>query len=395
MKNEIYYTLVNTAVLSPQEIIRKCHITDHAPGLRPLTSPWPLSSKGGTEAEDIPEADRFVCRLAVDPQRGLFYEFVWEAHREHARAAPPGDWSRWVVRVSEVVPETPKSKARIAKKRKADTDSEVDESDTSLQSPSKRPKRARNAPAKERAPVKKKLRTRAIVEDDEFEPEPSKSSSPSGSSARPSDPSDADSDVNVEPENSDLDLDNDVPRTPSKRKRGGQTSAMTTPRHKRVQTLAMPTPHSKAALRARRKTASLIVKPPPPEMNEEHYKQLKKLPKDSWLRAMHVLHVAARPNELPCREEEYAKVLRSVLELVEEGSGGCVCESENSPRFSVQRSDYRLDISGVPGTGKTATVHAVVRELKRMAESNVGNPPLALGTERKLIVYRKQVHSLT
>ena len=30
------------------------------------------------------------------------------------------------------------------------------------------------------------------------------------------------------------------------------------------------------------------------------------------------------------------------------------------------------DISGVPGTGKTATVHAVVRELKRMAEQNVG-----------------------
>jgi Cdc6-like AAA superfamily ATPase len=39
-----------------------------------------------------------------------------------------------------------------------------------------------------------------------------------------------------------------------------------------------------------------------------------------------------------------------------------------------QRSDYNLtpaDISGVPGTGKTATVHAVVRELKRMAEQNV------------------------
>ena len=29
------------------------------------------------------------------------------------------------------------------------------------------------------------------------------------------------------------------------------------------------------------------------------------------------------------------------------------------------------DISGVPGTGKTATVHTVVKELKRMAENNV------------------------
>ena len=95
----------------------------------------------------------------------------------------------------------------------------------------------------------------------------------------------------------------------------------------------MPTPHSKAALRARRKKASYVVKPPPPEMNEEHYKQLQKLPKDPWLRAMHVLHVAARPNELPCREEEYAKVLRSVLELVEEGSGGCICKFENSSPY--------------------------------------------------------------
>lgn len=36
------------------------------------------------------------------------------------------------------------------------------------------------------------------------------------------------------------------------------------------------------------------------------------------------------------------------------------------------RLDYTSsDISGVPGTGKTATVHTVVKELKRMAENNV------------------------
>jgi Cdc6-like AAA superfamily ATPase len=31
-----------------------------------------------------------------------------------------------------------------------------------------------------------------------------------------------------------------------------------------------------------------------------------------------------------------------------------------------------LDISGVPGTGKTATVHTIIRELKNMAENDVG-----------------------
>ena len=240
--------------------------------------------------------------------------------------APPGDWSRWEVGVSNAVPETPKPKTRIAKKRKAGIESEGEESDFSLPSPSKRPKPARKAPTRSRPPAKKP-RTKVILEDEEFEPEHSRSPSPSGSSAHPSEVPDTESDAPVEPVDSEFDLD-DVPKTPSKRKRGGQTSAMTTPRHKRIRTLAMPTPHSKAALRARRKKAPLVVKPPPPEMNEEHYKQLQKLPKDPWLRGMHVLHVAARPNELPCREEEYARVLRSVLELTEEGSGGCVCKSE-------------------------------------------------------------------
>jgi Cdc6-like AAA superfamily ATPase len=73
--------------------------------------------------------------------------------------------------------------------------------------------------------------------------------------------------------------------------------------------------------------------------------------------------------------------------------------SLNSGFFSKFRyPDHRLDIPGVPGTGKTATVHAVVRELKRMAESNVCSLGVGhSGTCEQLmrITHRKQARSLT
>jgi hypothetical protein len=34
----------------------------------------------------------------------------------------------------------------------------------------------------------------------------------------------------------------------------------------------------------------------------------------------------ARAEALPCRTEEYGRVMRAVEELLEEGSGGCICE---------------------------------------------------------------------
>ena len=80
---------------------------------------------------------------------------------------------------------------------------------------------------------------------------------------------------------------------------------------------------------------------------------LQDLPADPYQRAMRLLHVGATPESLPCREEEFIDVLSRVEEGVESGGGGC------------------LYIAGVPGTGKTATVHAVVKELKRKAEDGV------------------------
>lgn len=180
------------------------------------------------------------------------------------------------------------------------------------------------------------------------------------------------------------DEDVSTPRTPS-RKRKSNISATTPRRSKRARqttTIAAPTPHSKAALRARRSRANLrrALPAPPPEL-ALGADQLVNLPSDPWLAAMHVLHVGARPEVLPCREEEFGKILRSVEGLLEEGSGGCVCEFFFAKLFcdgSSCEADMVgpcADISGVPGTGKTATVHRIVRELKRMAEHNVSELP--------------------
>lgn len=51
------------------------------------------------------------------------------------------------------------------------------------------------------------------------------------------------------------------------------------------------------------------------------------LPKDPYERALHLLHVGATPDTLPCRESEFVDVLMRVEEGVEGGGGGCLCES--------------------------------------------------------------------
>ncbi|XP_067941586.1 origin recognition complex subunit 1-like [Watersipora subatra] len=70
-------------------------------------------------------------------------------------------------------------------------------------------------------------------------------------------------------------------------------------------------------------------------------------------RARAQLHVSAVPISLPCREEEFANILGYVEGKLESGTGGC------------------LYISGVPGTGKTATVLEVVRHLQQQSDHSL------------------------
>uniref|UniRef100_A0A182SYE2 Origin recognition complex subunit 1 n=1 Tax=Anopheles maculatus TaxID=74869 RepID=A0A182SYE2_9DIPT len=62
------------------------------------------------------------------------------------------------------------------------------------------------------------------------------------------------------------------------------------------------------------------------------------------------LHVSATPASLPCREKEYEEIYNFLEGKIYDGCGGC------------------MYISGVPGTGKTATTTAVIRALKHLSE---------------------------
>ncbi|XP_038570898.1 origin recognition complex subunit 1 isoform X1 [Micropterus salmoides] len=62
------------------------------------------------------------------------------------------------------------------------------------------------------------------------------------------------------------------------------------------------------------------------------------------------LHVSAVPESLPCREQEFQDIYSFVESKIIDGTGGC------------------MYISGVPGTGKTATVHEVMRCLQHAAD---------------------------
>lgn len=98
------------------------------------------------------------------------------------------------------------------------------------------------------------------------------------------------------------------------------------------------------------------------------------LPKDPYERALHLLHVGATPDTLPCRESEFVDVLMRVEEGVEGGGGGCLCEScSTATNERIALTTNVIDIAGVPGTGKTATVHAVIKQLRARAEEGVSD----------------------
>lgn len=262
-QNEIYFSLDSTSVVDTSAILSHCDVSSISTKNQGPTSSRYKSPVSSTD-------NNFICVNAVDPRRGLYYELDWLAHRERSLERAEEDdveWGSsapWVVEV-ELILKKPRTRTSEQVKKDADMESGTS-SDGEYRDESD------------------SVDTRLL-------------------------PSDADS--------------AGVPQTPSKkRKRPG--SAVSTPRRKRVgPVLAAPTPHSKRALRARARRPAL--RAPPPEMGGAFSLGEAPTETDSWLRAMLALHVGSRPEALPCRAEEYARVMRAVEELVEEGSGGCIC----------------------------------------------------------------------
>ncbi|XP_015116110.1 origin recognition complex subunit 1 [Diachasma alloeum] len=137
-------------------------------------------------------------------------------------------------------------------------------------------------------------------------------------------------------------------RTPRRARRPSSSEdEPTTP--KRVSRLASLTEESvtpKQRGRAKLQTPSLKHGALTPSMHQRSANVGK--PKTALQEARAQLHVSAVPKSLPCREEEFNDIFTFLQRKLLDHSSGCIY------------------ISGVPGTGKTATVNEVIRCLRKL-----------------------------
>ncbi|KAG6812758.1 hypothetical protein H0H92_000673 [Tricholoma furcatifolium] len=320
--NEIYYKIDGNDVIHPQTVLGHCKVSSQQPSVLDSAKIGPSKKRRGpgwVYINDNGAGDEYYCRYAyknLGNDKG-YYDLDWEVHWRKARKAtsnPPLESdAEWDDGVAAWNVEIPKKKGSSK-------------------------------------PHSKKPRKIASVE--------SGSESGLATDGNYEDASDSETDDDPMEELGDDDDENDAgsdeedySQMPSRKRKRGLSASH--PPSKRRTATATPRKRGKKRVKANAASDKFSIRPDTLTFAVE---DLSHLPRDPWLRSMHVLHVGSRPDALPCREEEFEKVLRCVGELLEEGSGGCVY------------------ISGVPGTGKTATVHAVVQQLKRMALNGETNP---------------------
>ncbi|XP_059678218.1 origin recognition complex subunit 1 [Gavia stellata] len=139
--------------------------------------------------------------------------------------------------------------------------------------------------------------------------------------------------------------ENDVLYTPEKKTKSNRT--FSTPKSSRKSSVHTPAKTLKNTPLPGTPKTPRNATPEIPKRNHEAQKPVSIL-EEARLR----LHVSAVPESLPCREEEFQDIYNFVESKLIDGTGGC------------------MYISGVPGTGKTATVHEVIRCLQQAAEND-------------------------
>lgn len=403
MQNEIYYSLSTRVTLTPGVILSRCTVST-SPGVIPAEKPKSIyvpdkrkqrpssplkkstrfrspndeeEDSGNKEGDSLFKDDpakKFYCRYAVDSRRGLFYELDYDRHRRTTltRSRPPKDES-----------------GPSSGKNDAYSWGEGDIWDVEGERGPKTPSGPSASKTKSKPRTVKGRRKGGKQEDDDGGQEGGESDhsdfddGASDQYVDKGEESDSEDEMAGDEENDEEEYEDDdeldtlgEPQTPSKKRKNG---ALQTPRkNKRNRTFVQPTPHSKAALARRNRDVNESPRKRKiamtfrfPEQSLTFQASMAHLPKDPWLRSMHALHVGSRPDTLPCRDDEYQLVMTSVSQLLEEGSGGCICAYLVIFCTHDLLRHLFLDISGVPGTGKTATVHTVVKELKRMAQSSV------------------------
>ncbi|KAJ1304608.1 hypothetical protein OPQ81_005750 [Rhizoctonia solani] len=424
-KKEVYYAVnrESTSIklrVTPSAILRRCTIsTDPSrfPSLCLTEAQWakmeplmeePLSQNNPpvtpsrrnrpsrTTTQQAEGAYDFLCLSAHDAQLGIYYDFAWDLFRKQAlKLSEPSIEFRdfngdgWNLRVDKPLPVHVKSRATATPKAKPPdkTPRASKQRQPAPKTSSRTGTRGPTTPTKS-TPRQQRQEPSTIYKDD---PE---SGSDTSSSADGSDvyepvldereePDDLEPGDMLEPDElgdeddpvTDDEGDKGIPQTPRKARIGSASptkrgrgrprkdaSEPKTPSRPRLKGVAAPTPHSKAALRKRRSAIDLSRLRGASKADEDPSLGVaaSTLPdtvgSDPHVRAMYALHVGARPGALPCRDNELIRVLGDVADLVTSGVGGCIY------------------ISGLPGTGKTATVHAVIRELKGMAMRNEINP---------------------
>lgn len=140
-----------------------------------------------------------------------------------------------------------------------------------------------------------------------------------------------------------------------RRRRDQIANATATPRSRRIIDLRQQTRH-KLLSRNQMATSGAFL-PDPTSSLPAQFESVEDLAKmGPTERAKRLLHVSTTPSKLPCRSKQAEELLCLLEDSLDTGIGSCIY------------------ISGVPGTGKTATVRGVISQLQQRASEGQVNP---------------------